>query len=639
MEGPLLLGHSTLTGGTAKFSTTTLLAGNQVVTAVYAGTGTGASDFAGSESAAPASLISTVAGGGEPTDRQAVYTTLNDPEAVAVDSAGNLFIADSNDNEVEEVNATTGAVTVVAGDGTAGYTAGAATGEVPAATAELDFPEGLAVEGLGASEVLFVADSFNNVIEKVTPGKNGFSDAEMTTYAGNYADSKQSLTYDSQANPNPSSYSGDGGPATQAELYVPIGIALDSQGDLFIADSYNNLIREVSYLGGPVGIGPQEVINTVAGYYAGPDNNGSSSNPNASLNGGGYKANGMPVPATGDKALMLGPSGVAVNSYGDIFIADTYNNIIREVVKSQYALNELTQVLDDHSIQMDDMVTVAGHYAATSGGSPSFGQSGEGGPATSASLHFPQGIFVSSSGDLFFADTFNNAIREVVESAAAQEATGLPQGDITGVAGGGNPTSGIGDYGLATSAALNQPFSLTLDGAGDIFIADTYNNAIREVAETPATAECLAFPPPSISSPWREETPPATLAQAARPSPASYPVRSESPLIARATSTSPTPPTTRSARCPKRRPPPRRSTHRSATSSPWQVVHSLSTTCRWRARATKLRTGGTCTSPTRTTMRSSKSAPRAWRPSSQAMARRPTRRAVIINLQRCPACN
>ena len=148
--GTVELGSGTAPPGTATFNTTELLAGNDAVTAVYSGQ---AGEFARSSSAANNStVISTVAGGGLPANRQALYTTLSDPEAVAVDSSGNLFIADSNENEVKEVNATTGAVTIVAGDGTSGYSA-ADPGEVLQATAaELDFPEGVAVEGSGSTE-------------------------------------------------------------------------------------------------------------------------------------------------------------------------------------------------------------------------------------------------------------------------------------------------------------------------------------------------------------------------------------------------------------------------------------------------------------------------------------------------------
>jgi hypothetical protein len=416
MEGPLTLGTGTLASGTATLSTQRLSAGNDTVTAIYRGT----SAFAGSASAA---IISTVAGGGDPATRQGLYTTLSDPEAVAVDSSGDLFIADSNENVIKEVNGTTGAVTVVAGNGTAGYAGDG--GEATAA--ELDFPEGLALDGAGD---LFIADTFNNVVRELN-----LTTGIITTYAGNFTKSQKSLSAED------GSYGGDNGPATSAMLYVPIGLAVDTSGNLYIADSYNNRIREVSAATGD--------ITTVAG-------NGK----------GGYS--GDAGPAT--KAELSSPSGVAVDKSGDLFIADTYNNVIREV-SSQGIIN-----------------TVAGDHGSGGGGTSSSSSSAPGGyssgpnVATSMKLHFPQGIYVSSPGVIDFADTFNNAIREV----------NVVLGTMVTIA--GDHTYGdSGDGGPAKSAELGQPFAMTLDSAGDIFIADTYNNAIREVAESNAAAKALGI--------------------------------------------------------------------------------------------------------------------------------------------------
>ncbi len=455
MEGPLTLGTGTLESGTATLSTQRLSAGIDTVFAIYRGT----SAFAGSASAA---IISTVAGGGDPATRQGLYTTLSDPEAVAVDSSGDLFIADSNENVIKEVNGTTGAVTVVAGNGTAGY----AGDDGEATDAELDFPEGLALDGKGD---LFIADTYNNVVRELN-----LTTGIITTYAGNYADSQKTLNPKKTTPPTaPSSYSGDNGPATAAELYVPIGVAVDNSGNLFIADSYNNRIREVvesSTAAKALGVSAGDIV-TVAGTG---------------------KAGFSPDGTKATEAKLSGPSGVAVDSNGNLFIADTYNNVIREVDATN---GDITTIAGKHGSGGNggQIPSGSGGQSGSSSSNQSGSSSRSGGgsgsnvgftpgsvSATSAKLHFPQGIYVPSPGVIDFADTFNNEIREIT----------LQNGMLNTIA--GDHTYGdSGDGGLATSAELGEPFSMTLDAAGDIFIADTYNNAIREVAESNAAAKTL----------------------------------------------------------------------------------------------------------------------------------------------------
>ena len=147
--------------------------------------------------------------------------------------------------------------------------------------------------------------------------------------------------------------------------------------------------------------------------------------------------------------------GIAVDGSGDLFIADTSNNIIREVDATSKVIS-----------------TVGGTDPGTSGSSSSSnnrGYSGDGGPATAAHLSGPQGIFISA-GSLYIADSYNSAIRAI----------DLNTGVITTVAGTGS-YGDTGDGGAATAAQLGDATGVTLDSAGDIFIADTYNNAIREV--------------------------------------------------------------------------------------------------------------------------------------------------------------
>ena len=229
-DGATNLGTRTLNNvGTATFTTSTLAPGvHQSIKAVYSGDGT---NFAGSTAALEQiSIIFPVAGtgiagfGGD--GGQAKLAMLNQPEGVAVDASGNLYIADTDNNRIRKVSPN-GIITTVAGNGIAGF--GGDNG--PASQAQLNHPEGVAVD---ASGNLYIADTGNNRIRKVSP--NGI----ITTVAGTGI----------------AGFSGDGGPATQAQLNQPEGVAVDASGNLFIADTDNDRIREVRTDG---------VIVTVAG--------------------------------------------------------------------------------------------------------------------------------------------------------------------------------------------------------------------------------------------------------------------------------------------------------------------------------------------------------------------------------------
>lgn len=216
----------------------------------------------------------------------------------------------------------------------------------------------------------------------------------------------------------------DGQPATQADLYLPTGVAVDGAGDLFIADSHHNRVREVYGSGSHAG-----QIVTVAG-------NGTA----------GY--DGTATVATSTSLDV--PGGVAVDGAGNLYIADTNNNVIREV-----------------NLLSGSIRTVAGTSTP--------GYAGDNGAATAARLNSPEGITVDAAGNLYIADTGNNAVREV--NAATQVITTIA-GDGTGVAG------STGDGGLATAAKLNAPFSVALDFAGNLYIPDSGNNRVRKVDTT-----------------------------------------------------------------------------------------------------------------------------------------------------------
>jgi hypothetical protein len=218
---------------------------------------------------------------------------LNNPSGVTVDANGNLFIADQRNQRIRKV-ATNGIITTVAGNG---YNAGSGDGGA-ATNAGLCYPAGVAVDACGN---LFIADWLDQRIRKVST--NGI----ITTVAGNG-------TY---------YYSGDGGAATNAGLSFPSGVAVDANGNLFIADNGNNVIRKVSANG---------IISTVAGNgYGAPSSSG------------GYSGDG----GAATSAELNVPTGVAVDACGNLFIADNGNNVIRKV--ANYPANQPSLIVNSIS--------------------------------------------------------------------------------------------------------------------------------------------------------------------------------------------------------------------------------------------------------------------------------------------------
>ncbi|MFZ0774666.1 MAG: hypothetical protein WCA49_00895 [Candidatus Sulfotelmatobacter sp.] len=350
------------------------------------------------------------------------------PSGVSVDSAGDIFIADSLNSAIRCVVGSAGGcfgsayavgdITTVAGNYAMG--AGYSGDGGPATSAQLNDPNGLLLDGSGD---ILIADTENSLIRCVVGSSGGCSGStlavgDITSLTGNHT----------------VAYSGDGNLATVAELYADGGVFADGSGNVFIADSYNCVIREVLAATG--------YIQTVAG-------NGTC----------GYAGDG----AAATSAELNYPGGVFVDSLGDIFIADTLNSLVREVVAATGYIQ-----------------TVAGDPALVAG------YSGDNGPATSAQLYEPYGVFVDSSGDIFIADTTNSAIRCVVGTALGCFGSTLAVGDITTVA--GTPTTPCsanntfpicGDGGLATSAYLSSPAGVFGDALGDILIADTFDSKIR----------------------------------------------------------------------------------------------------------------------------------------------------------------
>ena len=349
------------------------------------------------------------------------------PMSVAVDMAGNLYIADTFNQRIRKVN-TSGIITTVAGGGGIGYSGDGG----PATSAELDYPFAVAVDAAGN---LYIADDENCRIRKVN------ASGIITTVAGTGV----------------CGYSGDGSPATSAQLYYPHGLTVDTTGNLYIADWGSARIRKVNVSG---------IITTVAG------------------NGGeGFSGDGGA--ATG--AEFNNPQSVAIDVAGNLYIADEENWRVREVsaagVISTLAggvigdgglavfgvLNEPVGVARDNAGNTYVVETAssrvrkvwANGIITTVVGTGVPGFNGDGGPAASAELNEPQGLAVDAAGSLYIADHSNSRVRKVD-----------PFGNITTVAGNGAPGYS-GDGGLATSAQLIGPEAVALDSSGNVYIADT----------------------------------------------------------------------------------------------------------------------------------------------------------------------
>jgi hypothetical protein len=240
-------------------------------------------------------------------------------------------------------------------------------------------------------------------------------------------------------------YAGDGGPATSAKLDYPRGIVTDSAGNLYIADTANNVIRKVTAATGTIAT---DVGN---GYGAGGDP-------------GGYLGDG----GLATSAELNQPFGVTVDGAGNLYIADTSNNVIRKVTASTGIIS-----------------TVAGT------GDP--GTTGNGGLATGAKLSNPVAVAADSAGNLYIADNGNNVIRKVMA------ATGI----ISTMAGTGLLGS-TGDGGPATSANMTEPEGVVLDGAGNLDIVDGGYNLIRQVAV--GTVPMLSYrTSTNVGSGWSED--------------------------------------------------------------------------------------------------------------------------------------
>jgi len=326
----------------------------------------------------------------------AVKAALIDPAGICRDNEGNLYIADFGNNRIRKITAATGIINTIAGGGV-----GSATGDnIPATSASISGPYGLCIDN---ANNLYFANGMGRI------RKINLSTGIITTFAG-------VLT---------GGYTGDGGPATSAELGTSTDVALDLANNIYIADYGNNVIRKVTASTG--------IITTVAGTGV-----------------AGY--NGDNIMATA--AALHGPTGVYIDNASNLYIAEQANNRVRRV-------DAITGII----------TTVAG--IGPSGGIGSL--SGDGGPATAAGLNYPSRVTMDNLGNLYISDLGNVRIRKVSVS------TGI----ITTYAGSIIPSGGIdstGDGGPATGAAI-QPFGMCFDSCGNLFFADQ-GNRVRAITPT-----------------------------------------------------------------------------------------------------------------------------------------------------------
>lgn len=332
--------------------------------------------------------VGTGAAGDSGDGGPAARAQLNNPFDVAFDARGNLYLSDTFNHRIRRVDARTGVITTIAGTGQKGFSGDGG----PATQARLDEPYGVVVASDGT---VYFADRLNGRVRRVD-GQTGV----ITTVAGDGS----------------GKFHGDGGPAAEAGLVEPNGVALDGQGNLYIADVAGHRIRRVRLETGQ--------IATFSG----------SGKPQHSGDGG---------PAS--EASIHGARAVEVGPDGTVYILEREGNTLRAV---DFASGRIR--------------TIAGTGAK--------GFQGDGGPATAATFHGPKELAVDGKGNVFIVDTENHAIRRLDAQS----------GQITTVAGDGQ-RGGTGDGGAARAARLDRPHGVAVAADGSVWIGDTGNHRIRRV--------------------------------------------------------------------------------------------------------------------------------------------------------------
>jgi sugar lactone lactonase YvrE len=466
--------------------------GNNRVRKVTQGTGTG--------------TVATVAGNGTRgytgDNGPATSAEVNQPSGVALDASGNLFFTDSGNQVVREINAATGIITTVVGNGTQGYSGDGG----PATSASLNNPKGLAFDP--ATGNLYIVDSFNYRVRVVTGVGTG--SATITLFAGNGTAKtigdgglataaaigvprnvlvSNGTVYLSQAGisrvrqinitsgvimpvaGSVNGYDGEGNPPASAEFQAPTGMMLDASGNLLIIDSGNDRVRKISSVAASRIALSTTTVKTIAGGYVGD---------------GGSPLN----------ACLNSPENISFDSSNNYLIADTGR------VRS---------------------VAAGGTGISTLAGTGVFGYTGDNGPANVATMTFPRGVVKDPSGNSYIADNANFAIRKVDTSGTittfwtdpsvidltslAVDASGniysadggacvireITQGGVATIVAGVLNSCGYTSDGIAATAAeINTPYGIAVDAAGNLYIGDSTNNRVRMVTISTGLISTLA---------------------------------------------------------------------------------------------------------------------------------------------------
>ena len=311
---------------------------------------------------------------------------MREPFMCAFDGAGNLYVCEATNHIVRRVDAATGAITTIAGTGEAGYSGDGG----PATEAMLYEPYSLAIDSDGS---VYIVDRLNAVVRKVD------ADGIIATVAGN----------------GKPGYSGDGGPAAEAQMREPNDCYLDGNGGLLIADIQDQRIRRLDLASG--------IIATFAGN--------------------GEKArSGDGLPAA--EASILGARAVCMDAVGNTYIAEREGNGVR-------------------------VVSPDGVMGTVAGANAELGYTGDGGPAIDSTWAGPKGIRCDAEGNIIVTDTENHAIRRI--DAVTRIVTTIAGGQL----------GGHGDDGPATDAGMDRPHGAEIASDGSIYVADSNNHRVRVV--------------------------------------------------------------------------------------------------------------------------------------------------------------
>jgi len=337
-------------------------------------------NFTATASTTGSAIVTTLAGSGSQgyADGIGADALFSLPYSVAVDIAGNVYVADTYNDTIRKITPESVVTTLAGLVGTKGSVDGTGT------AASFDEPFGVAVDSAGN---VYVADTWNNTIRKITPA------GVVTTLAGTAG-----LAGNSD------------GIGIVAQFSWPTGLTVDSTGDVYVADTWNNTIRKITSAG---------VVTTLAGGIKG-------------------SADG-----TGAAANFDEPYGVAVDNDGNVYVADTWNSTIRKITPAGV------------------VSTMAGLALATGSAD---------GTGSDARFNYPRGVAVDRAGNVYVADTWNHTIRKIT-----------PGGVVTTLAG----TAGLpGSYnGSGTIAQFSWPTGVTVDSAGNVYVADSGNNEIRKITQ------------------------------------------------------------------------------------------------------------------------------------------------------------